>query len=63
MIGYFYDLDGYPHYYTSINELLDEAKYVLGDDYVRALKSEIEDEIQNRVNDWEFLNSNDEDDE
>lgn len=64
MVGYFYDLDGYPHYYTSIDELLDEAKYVIGDDYVRALKLEIEGEIQRRTDEWEFLNSDDyEDDE
>ena len=64
LLGYFYDLDGYPHYYTSIDELLDEARYVLYDDYVRALKSEIENEIQCRTDEWEFLNSDDyEDDE
>ena len=52
MVGYFYDLDGFPHYYYTLDELLDEARAVLGDDYVRALQSEMQDEIQNQIDSY-----------
>lgn len=60
--GYFYDDDGYVHYYTSLDELLDEARFVLGDDYVRALKEEMDNEVQRQIDDWTFLNGNDDED-
>lgn len=60
--GYFYDNDGYVHYYTSLDELLDEARFVLGDDYVRALKEEMDNEVQRQIDDWTFLNGNDDED-
>lgn len=63
MVGYFYDKDGFPHYYYTLDELFDEARAVLGDDYVRALQSEIEDEIQRRTNELELLNSDDDEDD
>ena len=63
MIGYFYDLDGFPHYYCTLDELLDEARAVLGDDYVRALRSEMQDEIQNQIDDYELAHDYDEDKE
>lgn len=54
MVGYFYDKDGFPHYYYTLDELLDEARAVLGDDYVRALQSEMQDEIQNQIDRYEL---------
>lgn len=63
MIGYFYDTDGYPHYYYTFDELLDEARAVLGDDYVRALRSEMDDEIQSQIDDYELAHDYDEDDD
>lgn len=63
MIGYFYDKDGFPHYYCTLDELLDEARAVLGDDYVRALRSEMQDEIQSQIDDYELEHDYDEDDE
>lgn len=60
--GYFYDNDGYVHCYTSLDELLDEARFVLGDDYVRALKEEMDNEVQRQIDDWTFLNGNDDED-
>lgn len=62
MLGYFYDLDGFPHYYYTLDELLDEARAVLGDDYVRALQSEMQDKIQSQIDDYE-LEHEDGDDE
>lgn len=59
--GYFYDNDGYVHYYASLDELLDEARFVLGDDYVRALKEEMDNEVQRQIDDWTFLNGEDDD--
>ena len=61
--GYFYNNDGYVHYYTSIDELLDEAKFILGDDYVRALKEEMDNEVQRQIDDWTFLNDDDDENE
>lgn len=61
--GYFYDNDGYVHYYTSLNELFDEARFVIGDDYVRALKEEMDNEVQRQIDDWTFLDDNDEDED
>lgn len=57
--GYFYDNDGYVHYYTSLDELLDEARFVIGDDYVRALKEEMDNEVQRQIDDWTFINGYD----
>lgn len=62
MLGYYYDLDGYPHYYYTLDELFDEARAVLGDDYVRALQSEMQDEIQSQIDNYE-LEHEDEDEE
>ena len=61
--GYFYDNDGYVHYYTSLGELLDEAKFIFGDDYVRALKEEMNNEVQRQIDDWTFINGYDDEDE
>ena len=64
MVSYFYDLDGFPHYYYTLDELLDEARVLLGDDYVRALQSEMQDEIQNQIDNYELEHDyDDEDDE
>lgn len=63
MVGYFYDLDGFPHYYYTLDELLDEARVVLGDDYVRALQSEMQDEIQNQIDDYKLEHEDEDDDE
>ena len=63
MAGYFYDLDGYPHYYYTLDELLDEARAVLGDDYVRALQSEMNDEIQSKIDDYELEHEDDDEDD
>lgn len=61
MVGYFYDKDGFPHYYYTLDELLDEARAVLGDDYVRALQSEMQDEIQSQIDDYELEHEDDDD--
>lgn len=63
MVGYFYDKDGFPHYYYTLDELLDEARAVLGDDYVRALQSEMQDEIQSQIDDYELEHEDDDDDD
>lgn len=63
MLGYFYDKDGFPHYYYTLDELLDEARAALGDDYVRALQSEMNDEIQSQIDDYELEHGDDEDEE
>ena len=61
--GCFYDNNGHTHYYTSLGELLDEAKFILGDDYVRALKEEMNNEVQRQIDDWTFINGYDDEDE
>ena len=61
-MGYFYDLDGFPHYYYTLDELLDEARVVLGDDYVRALQSEMQDEIQSQIDKYELEHDYDDED-
>lgn len=62
MAGYFYDKDGFPHYYYTLDELLDEARAVLGDDYVRALQSEMQDEIQSQIDKYELEHDYDDED-
>lgn len=63
MVGYFYDKDGFSHYYYTLDELLDEARAVLGDDYVRALQSEMQDEIQSQIDDYELEHEDDDEDD
>lgn len=64
MLGYFYDNEGFIHYYYTLDDLLIEGGAALGDDYSRALKSEMEDEIQRRIDDYELARQyDDEEDE
>lgn len=63
VIGYWYDKQGAIHYYYVLEDLFNEVSAVMGDDFVRALRFEMQDEVQSEIDDYELAHQDDDEED